>query len=133
MLPLNSIVRQATFVWNKLSWYQPHCIFLQLCLARNIIPVGFNFRFHLALNTDNVNLSTFCKHSLQRTSREIYNAVLRASQEKVNLLQRELRFHREQLFSRVSFDSALFLWNGLKSENAKLAPQLERKGKAQVA
>ena len=108
MLRLNSIVGKAALVWNKLSRYQHHCTFLKLCLARNVIPVGFNFRFHLALNIDNVNLNTFCKHSLQRTSRDICNAVLLASQEKVNLLQQELRLHREQLFSRLSYDSAFF-------------------------
>ena len=98
-------------------------------MARNVIPVGFNFRFHLALNIDNVNLNTFCKHSLRCTSRDICNAVLQASQEKVNLLQHELRLYREQLFSRLSYDSALFLWNGLKSENANLLHTLKEREK----
>ena len=129
MLRLNSIVRKVAFVWNKLSRYQHHCSFLKLCLLRNVIPVDFNLRFHLALNIDKVNLNTFCKHSLQRTSRDICNAVLQASQEKVNLLQRELRLHREQLFSRISYDSALFLWNGLKSENVNLLHTLREREK----
>ena len=126
---LNSIVRKAAFVWNKLSRYQHHCTFLKLCLARNIVPVGFNFRFHLALNIDNANLNTFCKHSLQRTSRDICNAVLLASQEKVNLLQQELRLHRELLFSRLSYDSAFLIWNDLKSENEILLHTLKEREK----
>ena len=115
MLRLNSIVRKAAFVWNKFSRYHHHCTFLKLCLDRNVIPVFFNFRFHLALNIDNVNLNTFCKHSLQRTSRDICNAVLRASHEKANLLQQELRLYREQLFS--------------KSENAILLRTLKEREK----
>jgi len=98
-------------------------------LDRNVIPVGFNFRFHLALNIDDVSLNTFCKHSLQRTSRDICKAVLRASHEKVNLLQQELRLHREQLFSKVNHGTALFLWNGLKSENASLLHTLKEREK----
>ena len=129
MLRLNCIVSKAAFVWNKLSRYQHHCTFLKLCLDRNVIPVGFNFRFHLALNIDNVNLNTFCKHSFQRTSRDICNAVLRASYEKVNLLQQELRLYRKQLFSKLSYNSALFLWNGLKSENAILLRTLKERKK----
>lgn len=62
MLRLNSIVRKAAFVWNKLSRYQHHCKFLKLCLYRNVVPVGFNFNFHLSLSIDNVSLNTFCKH-----------------------------------------------------------------------
>ena len=130
MLRLNSLVSLCLEqAWNKLFRYQHHCTFLKRCLVYNVSPVGFNFRFHLALNIDNVNLNTFCKHSLQRTSRDICNAVLRASQEKVNILQHELRLHREQLFSSISYDSALFLWNGLKSANANLLHTLKEREK----
>ena len=90
MLRLNSIVTKAAFVCNKLSRYQHHCTFLKLCLACNVIPVGFNFRFHLAFNIDNVNLNTFCKHSLQHTSKEICNAVLLTSQEKLTFSNRSI-------------------------------------------
>ena len=109
MLPLNSIVRKAAFVWNKLSRYQHHCTFLKLDLVRNVIPVGFNFRFHLALNIDNVNRNTFCKYSLQRTSRVICNAVLQASQQKVNLLQQELRLLKKKKKGRRSLTKTFLL------------------------
>jgi len=44
------------------------------CLNRNVIPIGFNLNFHLALNVDNANLNMFCEQSLQRTSIELCNA-----------------------------------------------------------
>ena len=46
--------------------------------------------------------------TLFNARQETYNAVLRASQEKVNILQHELRLYREQLFWSISYDSALF-------------------------
>ena len=51
------------------------------------------------------------------------------SQEKVKILQHEVSLYREQLFSRISYDSALYLWNGLKSENTNLLHILKEREK----
>ena len=129
---LHSTVAQTARVWDKLSRYQHHCTFLKNCLDNNVIPAGFSLSFNLALNVDDADLVRLCKQSLQRTSKELCVAVLQASQNKVDLLQRELQFCREQIFSSVSNGTAIYLWNGLKMENSNLLCDLKEREKRKM-
>ena len=72
--------------------YESWCIYTNLDVYIRI----------LMYSVDDADLVKLCKQSLQRTSKELCVAVLQASQNRVNLLQRELQSCREQIFSSVN-------------------------------
>ena len=81
---------------------------------------------------DPLDYLVLTKQPLQRTSKELCIAVLQASQNRVNLLQREFQTCREQIFSSVNNGSANYIWNGLKAENSNLLQNLKQREKRKL-
>ena len=104
-------------MWNKLTRYQHHCNFLKTCIDRNVIPKGFNLKFNLALNVDNLNFQDMCTRLLQNTSRELCHTTLKITQERVKTLQRELQLSRARLFEVLDHTRATTVWNQLQYKN----------------